>query len=57
MESRVHRLTRRIREINHRYRTPNIEMSTAVRLSLLALRIYLLLLVALIVYKFVLFVR
>jgi hypothetical protein len=48
-----HPLIRKIREINHRYSKPHIEMSRGVKLSLLALRIYLLFLVALIVYKFV----
>ena len=42
--------------INSRYREPRIEMSEAVRLSLLVLRVYLLALVALMVYKFVLIV-
>lgn len=47
------RLLHKVREINRRYARPRIEMTPAVRLSLLALRVYLLLLVALIVYKFV----
>jgi hypothetical protein len=42
--------------INSRYREPRIEMSRAVRLSLLVLRVYLLALVALMIYKFVLIV-
>jgi hypothetical protein len=42
--------------INFRYREPRIEMSAAVRLSLLLLRVYLLVLVALMIYKFVLIV-
>jgi hypothetical protein len=42
--------------INSRYREPRIEMSGAVRLSLLVLRVYLLALVALMIYKFVLIV-
>ncbi len=42
--------------INARYREPRIEMSGAVRFSLLALRVYLLALIALMVYKFVLIV-
>lgn len=46
--------TAKIREINQRYSKPHIEMSLGVRISLLALRIYLLLLVSLILYKFVL---
>ncbi len=47
------KLFTKIREINGRYREPRIKMSGAVRLSLMALRVYLLLLVALMVYKFV----
>jgi hypothetical protein len=47
-------LVRKIQEINKRYSTPHIEMSRAIRISLMALRIYLVLLVTLIVYKFAL---
>jgi len=54
MTSRTYRLVTKIREINERYSTPHIEMSRGVKISLMALRIYLLLLVSLIVYKFVL---
>jgi hypothetical protein len=43
----------KIRSINRRYATPRIEMSGTVRLALLSLRIYLLVLVGLLVYKFV----
>ncbi|HMA00394.1 MAG TPA: hypothetical protein VKP66_20820 [Steroidobacteraceae bacterium] len=43
-------------DINSRYRQPRIEMSGAVRFSLLVLRLYLLSLVALMIYKFVLIV-
>ena len=43
----------KIREINARYREPRIEMSRAVRASLLALRLYLFALVGLMIYKFV----
>ena len=46
----------KIREINARYREPRIEMSGAVRVSLMALRLYLFVLVGLMVYKFVLVV-
>jgi hypothetical protein len=42
--------------INSRYREPRIAMSGAVRLSLLVLRVYLLALVGLMIYKFVLIV-
>ncbi len=50
----VHSFIRKIREINQRYSKPHIEMSLGVKISLMALRIYLLFLVSLIVYKFVL---
>ncbi len=46
----------KIKEINDRYREPRIEMSGAVRVSLMALRLYLFVLVGLMVYKFVLVV-
>jgi len=42
----------KVREINRRYAKPRIAMSPAVRLALLVLRIYLLLLVGLLIYKF-----
>jgi hypothetical protein len=42
--------------INSRYREPRIEMSGVVRGSLLVLRVYLMALVALMIYKFVLIV-
>ncbi len=44
--------TEKIREINRRYATPRIQMSGMVRLALLTLRLYLLVLVALLAYKF-----
>ena len=46
-------LVRKFRSINVRYRDPRIGMSPAVRTALMALRAYLLLLVALMLYKFV----
>ncbi len=54
MKANIDRLTKKIREINHRYSTPSIEMSRGVKVSLMALRVYLLVLVGLILYKFVL---
>ncbi len=47
------RLSGKLREINARYRTPRLAMSRAVRVSLMVLRIYLVALVALMLYKFV----
>ena len=46
----------KIRDINQHYSRPRIEISRAVRLSLLALRVYLLFLVILLAYKFILLV-
>lgn len=43
----------KIREINQRYSKPHIEMSRMVKMSLLGLRIYLLILVSLMIYKFI----
>jgi len=57
MRAGLKRLFRKIGEINHRYRQPRIEMSPGVKTSLLFLRIYLLFLVCLIVYKFILLLR
>jgi len=49
----VSRVVRKFRAINARYRTPRIGMSPLVRSALMVLRVYLLLLVALMLYKFV----
>jgi hypothetical protein len=53
MRASLKRLLRKIGEINHRYREPRIEMSRRVRAALLFLRLYLLFLVCLMVYKFI----
>ena len=42
-----------VRAINRRYAKPRLTMSPAVRLALLTLRVYLLLLLALLAYKFI----
>ncbi len=42
----------KIREINKKYETPRITMSRSVRIALLFLRLYLILLVVLLGYKF-----
>lgn len=41
-----------IKEINRKYQTPRVTMTPGVRFALLALRVYLLLLLLLIFYKF-----
>ncbi|TWJ18841.1 hypothetical protein [Geobacter argillaceus] len=43
----------KVREINQKYAKPNVEMSGWVRGSLLFLRLYLILLVGLLLYKFI----
>jgi hypothetical protein len=43
----------KVREINKRYETPSIEMSRGVKFALLSLRVYLITLVGLLVYKFI----
>ena len=42
----------RIREINGRYRTPQVKMTPGVKIALFFLRIYLLLLVGILFFKF-----
>lgn len=50
--SMIRSLMDKIREINKRYEKPRITMSPAVRFSLIFLRLYLILLVVLLCYKF-----
>ncbi len=57
MVKSLRQLLRKIREISQRYEKPRIEMSFGVRASLMALRIYLMILVVLITYKFILLLR
>lgn len=47
----------KVREINHKYREPRLNMTPMVKASLLALRIYLIILVIILGYKFYLVVR
>jgi hypothetical protein len=46
-----------IREINDRYRVPRIKMTPMVRFSLVFLRIYLILTIAILIYKFIIVSR
>jgi len=46
------RIVAKIREINRRYATPRIKLSRWTRLALLSLRVYLIVLVILLAYKF-----
>lgn len=53
MPRTVSRLFLKIAEINRRYKEPTIEMSAAVKAGLMFLRVYLVVLVCLMVYKFI----
>lgn len=55
--SALGRFTGKIREINEKYKHPRIHQSRAVKASLLMLRIYLLLLILLLAYKFIVTLR
>jgi hypothetical protein len=46
-------LVESIREINQKYRTPRIKMTRMVSISLLALRIYLIVILLILLYKFI----
>ena len=50
-------LIAKVREINRRYAKPRITMSPGVKLALLGLRLYLILLVVLLGYKFFTIIR
>jgi hypothetical protein len=43
----------KIREINKKYSTPRIKMTRAVKIALFMLRLYLIILVLILVYKFI----
>jgi hypothetical protein len=53
MTNTLRNFAQKIREINQRYSKPHIEMSRGVKIALLSLRVYLLLLVSLMAYKFI----
>lgn len=46
------RLFGRVREINQKFRTPHVKMTPGVKFALLLLRVYLLLLVGILFFKF-----
>jgi len=48
---------RTVQSINRRYATPQIKMTGMVKFSLLSLRLYLLFLVGILVYKFITMLR
>ncbi len=49
----MHHQVDAIRDINRKYRTPRIKMTRAVRLSLLGIRIYLIILLSILLYRFI----
>ena len=49
----IRQFLEKIREINERYAKPKVEMSPAIKFSLAGLRIYLLAIVGLLIYKFI----
>jgi hypothetical protein len=49
----LRRARNKVREINERYKTPKIRMSRGVKIAMLFLRMYLLFLVVILIYKFV----
>ena len=51
------RPVQKIREINRKYSTPRIHMSRAVKFSLIVLRLYLIAMVLILVYKFITLLR
>ncbi|MGD0462575.1 MAG: hypothetical protein ABSB74_08805 [Tepidisphaeraceae bacterium] len=53
MNAIIQSLITQVREVNRKYAKPEIEMTRVVKFCLLSLRIYLLLLVALMVVKFI----
>ena len=53
MREAIRRQFEKITEINQRYSVPRTEVSTAVRVSLLLLRVYLFFLVGLMIFKFI----
>jgi hypothetical protein len=57
MNSIFKSLGEQIREINRKYAKPEIEMTPLVRFCLIGLRVYLLLLVGLMIFKFVVAAR
>jgi hypothetical protein len=50
--SLIQRAINKVREINERYKTRKIKMSRGVKIAMLFLRLYLLFLVVILVYKF-----
>ena len=49
----IQRAINKVREINEKYKTPKIRMSRGVKIALVFLRLYLLFLVVILIYKFI----
>lgn len=52
LDRTLRRWTAKIKEINDKYRNPRLKMTPLVKASLLVLRLYLIMLVAILLYKF-----
>lgn len=52
MENPIRNLINKIHEINQKYSKPKIHMSRPVKIALLALRLYLIFLVVMLLYRF-----
>ena len=52
MANPIKNLINKIREINQKYSKPRIQMSRSVKLALLALRLYLIFLIVMLLYRF-----
>ena len=53
MTNPIKKLVNKIREINQKYSKPRIQMSRPVKIALLALRLYLVFLIIMLLYKFI----
>ena len=49
----LHHQVDSVRAINNKYRTPRIKMTRAVKFSLLGIRIYLIILLSILLYRFI----
>jgi len=53
MANPIKNLINKIREINQKYSKPRIKMSRSVKIALLALRLYLIFLIIMLLYRFI----
>jgi hypothetical protein len=53
MKNPIKNLVKQIREINQKYSKPRIKMSRSVKIALLSLRLYLIFLIIMLLYRFI----